>query len=120
MNKDFFSNQTLLELTDCLFWFIQRYYLPKRIFKSYNVIINIENSYDLRYEEIRKLIIGKGEDCTTGLFLDYEHTKNQHKLIAVDLSGQNEIRYRSKSNSAIRIFCPIKKLKTVQLLLINP
>lgn len=47
---DIFLNQTLLELTDCLFWLIQskmtlpnrkskskRYYLPKGILKYYQV-----------------------------------------------------------------------------------
>ena len=48
----------------------RRYYLPKCVFKIYNVIINGENSYDQRidfdikhYEEIRKLTTGK--DYTT-------------------------------------------------------
>ena len=46
-----------------------RYYLPKGIIKNYNVIINGKNFYDQaidsdikRYEEIRKLTIGQGED----------------------------------------------------------
>ena len=66
---DIFSNQTLQELTDCLFWFIQstrqclavikryeekhknrykaqKYYLPKGVNKNYNVIINTKNLYD--------------------------------------------------------------------------
>ena len=39
-----------------------------------------------RYEEIRKLTIGQGEDYTTGCLLDYDHIKNHYRLIAIDLS----------------------------------
>ena len=68
-------------------------YLPKGIIKNYNVIINGENFYDQpidsdikRYEEIRKVVTGQGEDYTTGCLLEYEYIKNHYKLIAVDLS----------------------------------
>ena len=47
----------------------KRYYLPKGIIKIYNVIINGKNFYDQaidsdikRYEEIRKLTTGQGEN----------------------------------------------------------
>ena len=43
-----------------------------------------------RCEEIRKLITGQGEDCTTGCLLDYNYVKNHYRLIAVDLSRQKE------------------------------
>ena len=56
-----------------------RCYLSKGTIDNYNVIINGENFYyqvidsDIkRYEEIKKLITGQGEDCTTGCLLDYE------------------------------------------------
>ena len=51
----------------------RRYYLPKGIIKNYNVIINWKNFYDQstdsakkRYEEIRNLKTGQGEDYTIG------------------------------------------------------
>ena len=34
-----------------------------------------------RYEGIRKLTTGKGEDYTTGCLLDYEYIKNHYRLI---------------------------------------
>ena len=59
-----------------------RYYLPKGIIKSYNVIINGKNVYDQpidsnikQYEKIIKLTTGQGEDYTTGCLLDYENNK---------------------------------------------
>ena len=39
-----------------------------------------------RYEKIRKLTTGHGEDYITGCFLDYEYTRNHYRLIAVYLS----------------------------------
>ena len=44
-----------------------------------------------RYEEIRKLTRGQGEDYTAGCLLDYEYIKNHYRLIAVDLSKQKEL-----------------------------
>ena len=56
------------------------YYLPKGLIKNYNVIINGRNFYDQsinsyikRFEEIRKLTTGQGEDYTTRCLLDYEY-----------------------------------------------
>ena len=63
--------------------------------KNYNVITDGKNLYDQqpdsdikRYEKMRKLTTGQGEDCTTGCLLNYEYIKNHYRLIAVDLSGQ--------------------------------
>ena len=60
-----------------------------------NVIINGKNLYDQlidsdikRYEEIRKLTAGQGEDYNNGCLLDYEYIKNHYRLMAVDLSRQ--------------------------------
>ena len=76
----------------------QRYNLPKAIMKNYNVIINGKNFYDQpvdsdvkRYEEIRKLTTGQGEDYATGCLLDYDCIKNHHRVMAVDLSWQKEL-----------------------------
>ena len=53
------------------------YYLLKGIIKNYNVIMNGKNFYDQaidydikRYEEIRKITTGQGEDYTSGCLLD--------------------------------------------------
>ena len=43
------------------------------------------------YEIIRKIATGKGDDYTTGCLLDYPYFKGHYKMIAVDLSRQNEL-----------------------------
>ena len=59
------------------------------------MIINGRNFYDLaidsdvtRYEEIKKLTTGQGEDYTTGYLLDYDYIKNHYTLMTVGLSKQ--------------------------------
>ena len=59
------------------------YYLPKGIIDTYNNVIVSENNFDQptdsdikRYEEIRKLTRGQGEDSATGCLLDYDDIKN--------------------------------------------
>ena len=62
------------------------------------MIINGKSFYDQgidsdikRYEEIRKLTTGQGEDCTTGCLSDYDYIKNHYRLMAVKLSRQKEL-----------------------------
>ena len=74
------------------------YYLPKVEIKDYNVMIDGRNFFDQpinsmskTYENIRKIATGKGDDCTTGCLLDYPYFKENYKMIAIDLSRQNEL-----------------------------
>ena len=74
------------------------YYLPKVEIKDYNVMIDGRNFFDQpinsmnkTYENIRKIATGKGDDYTTGCLLDYPYFKENYKMIAIDLSRQNEL-----------------------------
>ena len=76
----------------------QIYYLPRYDLKKYNVIIDGRNFYDNpiesdieEYRELKKVMIGKGEDYTTGSLLDYDYFNKLYKLVAVDLSKQKEL-----------------------------
>ena len=73
----------------------RRYYLLKGTFNNYIVIISGKNFYDQpidydikRFQEIKKLTAGKGEDYNTGCLLDYEYIKIHYRLIAVALGRQ--------------------------------
>ena len=75
-----------------------KYYLPRIDLNKYNVIIDGRNFYDNpiesdveKYRELKKVMIAKGEDYTTGSLLDYDYFKKHYKLVAVDLSKQNEL-----------------------------
>ena len=70
----------------------RKYYLPRIDLNKYNVIIDGRNFYgnsiesDIeKYRELKKVMIGKEEDYTTGSLLDYDYFNQHHKLIAVDL-----------------------------------
>ena len=49
------------------------------------------NNMSKTYENILKIATGKGDDYTTSCLLDYPHFKENYKIIAIDLSRQNEL-----------------------------
>ena len=58
----------------------RKYYLPRIDLNKYNVIIDGRNFYDYpiesdteKYRELKKVMIGKGEDYTTGSLLDFNY-----------------------------------------------
>ena len=76
----------------------QKYYLPRIDIEKYNVIIDGRNFYDNpidsdieKYRELKKVMIGKGEDYATGSLLDFNYFDKHYKLAAVDLSKQKEL-----------------------------
>ena len=76
----------------------RKYYLPRIDLEKYNVIIDGRNFYDNpiesdieKYRELKKVMIGKGEDYTTESLLDFNYFDKQYKLVAVDLSKQKEL-----------------------------
>ena len=76
----------------------QKYYLPRIDLEKYNVIIDGRNFYDNliesdieKYRELKKAMIGKGEDYTTGSLLDFNYFDKHYKLVVVDLSKQKEL-----------------------------
>ena len=70
----------------------RKYYLPRIDLEKYNVIIDGRNFYDNpvesdieKYRELKKVMIGKGEDYnTTGSLLDFNYFDKHYKLVAVD------------------------------------
>ena len=43
------------------------------------------------YEKIRNIATGKGDDYTTGCLLECPYFQENYKMIAIDLSRQNEL-----------------------------
>ena len=44
-----------------------------------------------RYDELRHLNLGQGDDYTTGCLLDYNYVKDSYKIIGIDLSKQSAL-----------------------------
>ena len=76
----------------------KKYLLPIGEIKNQSVLIDERNFYDQsindiikQYDEVRKVSTGYGDDYTTGCLLDYAYFKDNHKLIAVDVSKQKAL-----------------------------
>ena len=76
----------------------RKYFVPRVDITSCNVLIDGRNFYDQlindsirKYDEIRKIATGKGDNYATGCLLDYNYFKKNYQLIAVDLSKQREL-----------------------------
>ena len=59
----------------------RKYFLPRVDITKYNVLIDDRNFYDQpindqfkKYDEIRKIATGQGDDYTTGCSLDYQRS----------------------------------------------
>ena len=106
----------------------RKYYLPRIDLNKYNVIIDGRNFYDNpiesdieKYRELKKVMIGKGEDYTTGSLLDFNYFDKHYKLVAVDLSKQKELDADSRAIQQIEfkymigmsstIYCVLEKSK---------
>ena len=75
-----------------------KYFLPRVNLTKYNVLINGRNFYDQpisdqirKYDELRKVTTGKGDDYTTGFLFDYKYFKDHYQLAACDLSKQQQL-----------------------------
>ena len=89
----------------------RKYFLPRVDITNYNVLSDDRNFYDQpindqikKYDEIRKIATGKGDNCTTGCLLDYQYFKGHYQLIAVDLSKQKESDPDPKANQKIEFY----------------
>ena len=87
----------------------RKYFLPRVDIKDYNILIDGRNFYDQnifddfkKYEELRKVMTGRGEDFTAGSLLDYDYWKNNYKLICCDLSKQKVLDSNPKANQQIK------------------
>ena len=58
-----------------------------------------------KYTELKKVMIRKGEDFSTGSLLDYDYFKKNYKLVAVDLSKQKELDADPRAIQQIEFKC---------------
>ena len=63
----------------------RKYFLPRVVITKYNVLIDSRNFYDQpindqirKYDEIRKITTGKGDDYTSGCIQYYQYFKDHY------------------------------------------
>ena len=78
---------------------------------NYNVLIDGRNFYDQpnsdqikKYDEIRKIATGKGDDYATGCLLDYQYFRDHYQIICCNLSQQKELDPDEKANQQIEFY----------------
>ena len=98
----------------------KKYFVPRVDITSYNVLIDGRNFYDQpinnsirKYDEIRKIATGKGDNYATGCLLDYNYFKKNYQLIAVDLSKQRELDADPRSVQQIEFIGMLKTRSNV-------
>ena len=76
----------------------RKYFLPRVNIIKCNVLADGRNFYDQpisdqikKYDELRKITTGKGDDYKTGCLLDYQYFKDHYQLIALDLCKPKEL-----------------------------
>ena len=98
----------------------RKYFVPRVDITSYNVLIDGRNFYDQpindsirKYDEIRKIATGKGDNYATGFLLDYDYFKKNDHLIAVDLSKQRELDFDPRTIQQIEFIGMLKTRSNV-------
>ena len=106
----------------------RKYYLPRLKIKNYNIEIDGRNFYDQsindlikKYNEIRKVSTGQGDDYTTGCSLDFSYFEKNYRLVAADLSKQKaldadstvieQIIFTGKADNKIKVYYILEQLK---------
>ena len=76
----------------------RKYFVPRVDITGYNMLIYGRNFYNQpindsirKYDEIREIATGKGDNYATGCLLDYDYFKKNYQLIVVDLPKQREL-----------------------------
>ena len=76
----------------------RKYFVPRANITSYNVLIDGRNFCDQpindsirKYDKIRKIATGKGDNYATGCLLDYDYFKKNYQSTAVNLSTQRKL-----------------------------
>ena len=102
----------------------RKYFAPRVDITSYNMLIDGRNFYDQpindsirKYDEIRKIATGKGDNYVTGCLLDYDYFKKNYQLIAVDLSKQRELDADPRAIQQIEFIGMLKTRSNVFMIL---
>ena len=104
----------------------KKYFLPTVKIENSNIEIDGKNFYDQpihdsikRYDEIRKISTGQGDDYATGCLLDFAYFEKNYRLIAADLSKQKALDGDSRAIQQIIFSGKIKATEAITRVTIN-
>ena len=106
----------------------RKYFLPRLKIKNYNIEIDGRNFFDepindliRKYDEIRKISTGQGDDYTTGCLFDFAYFEKNYRLIVVDLRKEKaldsdsraiqQIIFTGNSDNTIRVYYVLEQSK---------
>ena len=89
----------------------QKYFLPRINITNCNKLIDSMNFYDQpignqikKYDEIRKIMTGQGDNYTAEYLFDFQYFKDHYQLIAVNLSKQKELDADSRAIQQTEVY----------------
>ena len=102
-----------------------RYFFPRVEIKEYNVMIDGKNIFDQPIKNAmgtndnnQEITAGQGDDYTTGCLTDYLYFKEYYKVIAVDLSKQQELDADSKAMQQVSFTGNLDQSRHITMLFI--
>ena len=72
------------------------------------------NSIIKTQENIRKIATAQGDDYTTGCLLDYSYFKDHYKMIAIDLSKQQDLHADPKAIQQINFTANLNRARNTR------
>ena len=98
------------------------YYIPNVEIKDNNAMIDGKNFFDQRVkndkvtnENIRKIAIYQRDDFKTGCLLDYTSFKKYYKMIAINLSKQQELDADPKAILQINFTAKLDRIEKTRI-----
>ena len=98
------------------------YYIPNVEIKDNNAMIDGKNFFDQRVkndkvtnENIRKIAIYQRDDFKTGCLLDYTSFKKYYKMIAINLSKQQELDADPKAIPQINFTAKLDRIEKTRI-----
>ena len=101
------------------------YYRPKVEIKDYNAMNDGKSFFDQpvkndirTLDNIQKVLTGQGDDYRTGCLLDYNYFREPYKIVAINLSKQEELDSDPKAVQRINFNGNLDRAKGLALLFI--
>ena len=96
------------------------HHLVEPSFQGVNRLFVLASEEDTQrtYENIRNIATGQGDDYTAGCLLDYAYFRDNHKMIAIDLSKQQALDADPRATQQINLSSNLDRANNTRILFI--